>query len=228
MKKSILLLVTFILIVVSVDIIYWRMQHKLSSEIRNNQVKRKNVIEEVVDGNKIQLVYLDKNGQKYIIDEVGNSEVDSGTGTYFSDIRFSPQKNYIIYLVHGFDGSEWKLYNIKSKKFVKEAKENGNVDMRFSNDEEYLVFCGNGYMGSYVVVYKLPEFEKTYDLFGKFCDDGPGACKGKYGTEFYNGYKVASCDWHAFKKDNLLKVTIRKLDAMNKLRDEKNITYKLP
>ena len=122
-------------------------------------------------GDKNYMILV-KNEEEIIIDE-GDTNYNSehsniGTVKSFYGPKFSPNGNYLIYSMAGWEWRNSYVHNIKENKRVRELSSAGASAFDFTPDEKYFYACSSPGMGSERAgfVYKVPDFKnKYYDVF---------------------------------------------------------------
>lgn len=114
--------------------------------------------------NMTQFVLYNKN-ERFVLNEghiYPNSE-DVADFIIFKNPRFSPNGNYIIVDIDGYEGSISWVYDVKTKEKITY----GAVDkVGFTENEEYFYKCGQVFNEKWAVAQKVPNFENKFDFFG--------------------------------------------------------------
>ncbi|MDD4358519.1 MAG: hypothetical protein PHY30_01740 [Candidatus Pacebacteria bacterium] len=104
---------------------------------------------------------LSENGEEYVLDEEMAFE---GGGKMFSgSLEFSPEGNYLISHIYGYEWSGINVYDIKSKKRILEL--NSPSMASFTPNEKYFFACAQNELGGdyYGTVYSVPDFKEIYN-----------------------------------------------------------------
>lgn len=123
-------------------------------------------------GNK-NYVFLNKDGKEIIVNQ-GDAQYDSeykniSDVKYFSDPQFSPNGNYLVYTMSGWEWSVGYIYDIqKNKKISGTVADDlsGASIFDFAADENNFYMCSSAGMASGPggKIYSVPEFKTEYDV----------------------------------------------------------------
>jgi hypothetical protein len=112
-------------------------------------------------------VYVIKDGKEQLIDE-GNTKSLS-EGVVLSDLRFSPQKNYLVYAIYPYEGVSASVYDLVNDKFL---DVNWSADLLnektyefFGDNEQYLVVCADGNGMGIVKHFSVSQIKPEYKSF---------------------------------------------------------------
>lgn len=160
-------------------------------------LKRKSVsIKKIGEINYV--IYTDEKGDELIIDEspwnADNWEKEGRDVTeyvIFSEAKFSPNENFILYKAASDErGPVVQIYDISNNKHLEGMS--GNI-VDFTPDEKYLFACDYEFGFYKAKIYSLPTFTEIFDLFG--------TVTGQYETEFYNGSMITYCTYENTKNN---------------------------
>ena len=179
-------------------------ENKKISTVKDGQKK----VTIVSDGNVNQVIYTDQNNKEHIVAK-GKINTEHGIDDIvFQNAAFSPQKNYIIYEYQAYEAGGMSIYDTRKKVVLRKDSEGKiipPVHKEFTTDEKYLIVCGRGRSFPHAKVYLMPGVKKVFDVFG---DGHDGYPEGVYGTDFYNGYEIKTCNYD--KVNNIFKVELKK------------------
>lgn len=118
-------------------------------------------------------VFLNKDGKEIIVDQ-GDANYDSeykniSDVKFFSDPQFSPNGNYLIFGMSGYEWSAGNIYDIQNSKKIGGSVESdlSGVDIyNFTSDEKTLYLCSSAGMesGPGGKMYSVPGFSTEYDV----------------------------------------------------------------
>jgi hypothetical protein len=116
-------------------------------------------------------VILEKNGIETVVDE-GDARYDERYSNLtsvkqFSDVRFSPKGNYVLYATIGWEWRATYIYDISQGKRVSVPMGEQSVHMiEFTPDEMFVYACSSESMASISSggVYSIPDFDMKFDL----------------------------------------------------------------
>lgn len=133
---------------------------------------------EMVKSGKYTAYAKKQNGKNYVILEEGGKEkiIDQGIAEYnesysnisevkfFTNIKFSPKGNYLIYGIGGWEWYSEHVYSIEKDKNLFEMP--GPSNLGFSDDEGIVYACSGAGMasGREGKIIEVPEFKTIYDL----------------------------------------------------------------
>lgn len=109
---------------------------------------------------------LSKNGKEQVLDEELSND---GAGKRFvGPLEFSPDGNYLISPVAGYEWRGTNIYDIKNKKRVLELGMSLKETNFTSNEKYFFAWAESGLDGVYSgIIYSLPDFEEIYnDMIG--------------------------------------------------------------
>ncbi len=163
-------------------------------------------------------VILEKDGREVIIDE-GEARYDEkytniNAVKLFQNVEFSPNGNYLKYVMMGYEWGSGYVYDIQNDKVVVESSR--TLDIKFTPDEKYVYYCaGAGMINTREgIVMSVPNFKEEFSVFGK-------AISGENYPKNNDYFKVV-CDYN---KDN--DEIIFKLSDLDGDMPEKIVKYKL-
>ncbi len=161
-----------------------------------NTISNQKTISIVKKGDMNYVIYTDENGSEIEIDKAPwnrkNWENENRNVTEyvpFIDARLSQTNEYIIYTADVYDiGEIARIYDIERK--IKIKKIHGNI-LDFTPGEKYVFSCGQDVFIGYGNVYSVPDFKEIYSVHGKVI--------GEEQMEYYNNYRVDSCNFEERK-----------------------------
>ena len=105
---------------------------------------------------------LSENGKEQVLDEELSN--DGAGKRFFGPLEFSPDGNYLISPVAGYEWRGANIYDIKNKKRVLELSI--PLITNFTSNEKYFFACAENELGGeyYAKIYSVPDFEEIYNL----------------------------------------------------------------
>lgn len=160
----------------------YRIEMRVADDLKIETVSAEKIVSEMVKFGDNYLAYAkERDGKSFVVLERYGAEltIDEGVANYnedhsnigevkfFRDIKFSPNGNYLIYKMFGWEWMVAYVYDIQNDKKVFEFSSPNKFD--FSQDEKYLFLCASDGMteGASGSVYRTPDFKKQFDLLGE-------------------------------------------------------------
>jgi hypothetical protein len=141
-----------------------------SEEIITNPISFGNITAFVKQRQSKTYLVLSENGKEQILDQGSASPLDWEGGPVISGpLEFSPEGNYLISDVYGWEWGGTNIYDIKNKKRVLEIS--SPFIASFTPNEKYFFACAqNDFSGEYYsTVYSVPDFKEIYNaLTGEY------------------------------------------------------------
>ena len=198
-KKVVIVIVILILIttiIVFLNIARNRVLHWDQPQMTDNAQKKSISIKKQGEYNYV--IFTDENGSEFILDKApwnrDNWENEGRNVTeyvIYSDARFSPNENYVLYKLDVWEGGLTNVvYDLDKKERVQGFF---GSTVGFTPDEKYFFACDRGYNFSTAKIYELPSFNVIYDLFGSIVGEGD--------AEFYNAYLAETCEFVDYEND---------------------------
>jgi len=105
---------------------------------------------------------LSKNGKYQVLDD--ELSFDGAGKRFFGPLEFSPDGNYLISPIAGYEWRGANIYDVKNKKRVLELSI--PLITNFTSNEKYFFACALNELGGeyYAKIYSVPDFEEIYDL----------------------------------------------------------------
>jgi hypothetical protein len=107
---------------------------------------------------------LSENGKEQILDQGSDSPLNCENGPVISGpLKFSPEGNYLMCDIYGWEWSGINIYDVKNKKKILELT--SSFIASFTPDEKYFFACAkNDLFGEYYgKVYSVPDFKESYN-----------------------------------------------------------------
>jgi len=170
---------------VRAEIVNGKIKTMLAQKLLTDKIKYGNslVAYAVKRGDKNYLI-LEKNDREVIVDQ-GDAKYDKdyknmGDVKNFANIKFSPQGNYLMYKIGGYEWVISMVYDIRQEKAIKKMSSGESIG--FTDDEKCIYMCGiNNMTGDRTgVVQSIPDFVTLFDVYGKNGDFKPYPIDGKY------------------------------------------------
>ncbi len=188
MYKSAKFIITFLLVLVLVllivivrfivsessqDVI--EKEYEKSVDSRDNHPTIKNMSAYTMTKNNHNYLLLKKSGKEIIVDEGYKKYIEGQNDIKkikeFSSIKFSPNKNYLIYTIRSYETESGVVYDVKNEKSVLTFSVSGENDepIGFTPDEKYLYVCSSAGMGGMRIgkIFKVNNFQEVFDVFGR-------------------------------------------------------------
>ena len=195
-----------------------------SEQIVSKEVKFNNLTAYSRVKNNLNQIVLIKDGQEIIIESADNDYSNKiGTTKTFSNPRFSPLGNYLIYSVGGWEYSGGKVYDIKNLKIMKDVSINYPKFFEISENEKYIYSCSQSEMGGEygAAIYSLADYQKQFDFLKSSGYSINRKCVNNFGNE-----ETFMCDIYECNiNNNIAEFTIKSQDFV-KPEYQKNLIMK--
>ena len=148
---------------------------------KSNEDEKQQSVSIVKKGDFNFVIYTDEEGQEIIIDDNLHSSKQ------FINAHLSPKGRYVLYSDKSWQQENAEFYHIYDITTKKNVEGISGMNVYFTPNEGYVYFCGPNTTWMEGAVYSVPEFDNIYNVHGKIV--------GEERVEFYNDYRVNSCNY---------------------------------
>ena len=135
-----------------------------SEKIITNPISSGNITAFIKQRQSKTYLVLSENGKEQILDQGSDSPLDwKGRPVIAGPLEFSPEGNYLMCDVYGWEWGGTNIYDIKNKKRVLELS--SPFIAGFTSNEKYFFACAKNDFGGeyYGTVYSVPDFKEIYN-----------------------------------------------------------------
>ena len=135
-----------------------------SEKIITNPISFGNITAFVKQRQSNTYLVLSENGKEQILDQGSDSPLNWEGGPVISGpLEFSPEGNYLMCDIYGWEWGGTNIYDVKNKKIVLELS--SSFIASFTSNEKYIFACAqNDFSGEfYGKVYSVPDFKEIFN-----------------------------------------------------------------
>jgi hypothetical protein len=159
-------------------------------------------------GDMNYVIYTDEKGNEVVVEQAQQSS------RRYMNAFLSPKENYVLYSYRSWEHENMEIFYIYDINTQNKIGDIADTKINFTPNEQYIYSCGLDYFLGHGRVYGVPGFNRIYNVHGKIV--------GEEKVEFYNDYRVESCNYD--EKKNSVRFFLRNISDNH---DTKEVYYDL-